>query len=150
MKELNVIRAVCPHDCPDTCGLLVTVENGKAVQLRGDPDHPFTRGFLCQKVSRYLERVYHPERLTHPLLRTGPKGTGQFRRISWDEAVKRIVAEFQLIAASADGPQAILPYSYAGTMGKLQGSSLDRRFFHRLGASLLDRTICATAGSAGC
>lgn len=130
--------------------MLVTVADGQAVRLRGDPEHPFTRGFLCQKVSRYLERVYHPDRLTHPLLRTGPKGAGQYRCISWDEAIARIASEFQRIAASADGPQAILPYSYAGTMGKLQGSSLDRRFFHRLGASLLDRTICATAGSAGC
>lgn len=146
----KTVRAVCPHDCPDTCGMLVTVADGQAVRLRGDPEHPFTRGFLCQKVSRYLDRVYHPDRLTHPLLRTGPKGAGQYRCISWDEAIARIASEFQRIAASADGPQAILPYSYAGTMGKLQGSSLDRRFFHRLGASLLDRTICATAGSAGC
>ncbi|MBM4073289.1 MAG: molybdopterin oxidoreductase family protein [Planctomycetes bacterium] len=146
----GTVRAVCPHDCPDTCGMLVTVADGRAVKLRGDPDHPFTRGFLCQKVSRYLERVYHPDRLTHPLLRTGSKGAGQFRRISWDEAIDRIADAFRKIAASADGPQAILPYSYAGTMGKLHNASLDRRFFHRLGASLLDRTICATAGAAGC
>ncbi len=150
MAELQVIRAVCPHDCPDTCGMLVTVENGRAIKLRGDPDHPFTRGFLCQKVSRYLERVYHPERLLYPQLRVGPKGAGEFRRASWDEALDLIAAKFREIAGSADGPQAILPYSYAGTMGKLHGSSLDRRFFHRLGASLLDRTICATAGAAGC
>lgn len=130
--------------------MLVTVEDGKAVSLRGDPEHPFTKGFLCQKVTRYLERVYHPARLKHPLLRTGPKGSGRFRRISWDEAITRICDRFKSIAASAHGPQAILPYSYAGTMGKLHGSSLDRRFFHRLGASLLDRTICATAGAAGC
>src|SRR5262245_56611190 len=149
MKELNVIRAVCPHDCPDTCGMLVTVENGKAVNLRGDPDHPFTKGFLCQKVSRYLERVYHPERLLYPQIRTGAKGAGQFRRASWGDAIELIVRTFREIASSPDGPQAILPYSYAGTMGKLHGSSLDRRFFHRLGASLLDRTICATAGAAG-
>ncbi len=150
MPELQVIRAVCPHDCPDTCGMLVTVENGKAVKLRGDPDHPFTKGFLCQKVARYLERVYHPERLLYPQIRSGPKGTGQFRRATWDEALDLIATKFRTIAASPDGPQAILPYSYAGTMGKLHGSSLDRRFFHRLGASLLDRTICATAGAAGC
>ncbi|MCI0684806.1 MAG: molybdopterin oxidoreductase family protein [Gemmataceae bacterium] len=130
--------------------MLVTVENGRAIKLRGDPDHPFTRGFLCQKVSRYLERVYHPERLLYPQLRVGPKGAGEFRRASWDEALDLIAAKFREIAGSADGPQAILPYSYAGTMGKLHGSSLDRRFFHRLGASLLDRTICATAGAAGC
>src|SRR2546425_7535913 len=114
MPELQVIRAVCPHDCPDTCGMLVTVENGKAVKLRGDPDHPFTRGFLCQKVTRYLERVYHPERLKYPMLRSGPKGSGQFRRISWDEAIARIVERFSEIARSSAGPQAILPYSYAG------------------------------------
>src|SRR5262249_36432969 len=150
MTSLKVVRAVCPHDCPDTCGMLVTVENGRAVGLRGDPDHPFTRGFLCQKVSRYLERVYHPDRLLWPLKRIGPKGKGSFARISWDEALDTIARRFADLAASAEGPQAILPYSYCGTMGKLQGSSLDRRFFHRLGASLLDRTICATAGAAGC
>lgn len=147
---LKVVRAVCPHDCPDTCGMLVTVQDGRAINLRGDPDHPFTRGFLCQKVTRYLERVYHPDRLQWPLRRVGPKGSGQFTRITWDEALDAIADCFRSIAASADGPQAILPYSYAGTMGLLQGSSLDRRFFHRLGASLLDRTICATAGAAGC
>lgn len=148
--ELKTIRAVCPHDCPDTCSMVVTVQNGKAVELRGDSKHPFTRGFLCQKVARYLERVYHPDRLKWPLKRIGAKGKGQFARISWDEALSTIARQFRVIANSADGPQAILPYSYAGTMGLLQGSSLDRRFFHRLGASLLDRTICATAGVAGC
>jgi anaerobic selenocysteine-containing dehydrogenase len=130
--------------------MVVTVKDGRAVDLRGDREQPFTQGFLCQKVSRYLERVYHPERLRWPLKRTGPKGAGQFTRIGWDEALDTIARRFREIAASADGPQAILPYSYAGTMGLIQGSSLDRRFFHRLGASLLDRTICATAGSAGC
>jgi anaerobic selenocysteine-containing dehydrogenase len=130
--------------------MLVTVEDGRAVKLRGDPEHPFTRGFLCQKVTRYLERVYHKDRLKWPMKRTGPKGSGQFTRITWEEAIDTIVRRFSEIAASADGPQAILPYSYAGTMGLLQGSSLDRRFFHRLGASLLDRTICSTAGAVGC
>jgi anaerobic selenocysteine-containing dehydrogenase len=129
---------------------VVTVRDGRAVKLRGDPEHPFTRGFLCTKVSRYLERVYHADRLKYPLRRVGPKGKAQFERITWDEAIQLIARRFREIAASPDGPQAILPYSYAGTMGKLQGSSLDRRFFHRLGASLLDRTICATAGAAGC
>lgn len=146
---LKVI-AVCPHDCPDTCGMVVTVEQGRAVALRGDAQHPFTRGFLCQKVARYLERVYHPERLQYPLRRVGPKGSGRFERIGWPEAIATIAQKFRDIAQSPDGPQAILPYSYAGTMGLLQGSSLDRRFFHRLGASLLARTICATAGVAGC
>ncbi len=147
---LPTVRAVCPHDCPDTCGMSITVRDGRAVELRGDPDHPFTRGFLCGKVAHYLDRVYHPERLQYPMKRVGPKGQGRFTRISWDEALDTIARRFREIAESAEGPQAILPYSYAGTMGKLQGSSLDRRFFHRLGASLLDRTICATAGAAGC
>jgi anaerobic selenocysteine-containing dehydrogenase len=150
MSEVKTVRIVCPHDCPDTCSMLVTVENGRATRLRGDPDHSFTDGFLCQKVSRYLERVYHPDRLKHPMVRTGPKGRGEFRRVGWDEAINLIARRFREIADSPDGPQAILPYSYAGTMGKLQSESLDRRFFQRLGASLLDRTICATAGAAGC
>ena len=150
-RSLQTVRAVCPHDCPDTCGLVVTVDDaGRAVDLRGDREHPFTRGFLCQKVNHYLDRVYHPDRLTSPLRRVGRKGEGRFERITWDEAVHTIAAKFREVAASADGPQAILPYSYAGTIGKLQYGSLDRRFFHRLGASLLDRTICATAGAAGC
>ncbi len=146
----KVVRAVCPHDCPDTCGMVVTVRDGRAVDLRGDKEHPFTRGFLCQKVSRYLERTYHADRLKYPMKRVGPKGKGQFERIAWDEAIATVAARFRQIASSRDGPEAILPYSYAGTMGKLQSESLDRRFFHRLGASLLDRTICATAGAAGC
>jgi anaerobic selenocysteine-containing dehydrogenase len=146
---ITTVRAVCPHDCPDACGLVVGVQDGRAVSLRGDRDHPFTQGFLCKKVARYLERVYHPGRLHYPMKRTGPKGSGRFARVSWDEALDLIAARFRAIAASPEGPQAILPYSYAGTMGKLQGSSLDRRFFHRLGASLLDRTICASAGAAG-
>lgn len=150
-NELTLVRAVCPHDCPDTCGLVVGVNAaGRAVQIRGDRDHPFTRGFLCQKVSNYLERVYHPERLLYPLRRLGGKGQGRFEQISWPEAIRTIADRFRAIAASVHGPQAILPYSYAGTMGKLMYGSLDRRFFHRLGASLLDRTICATAGAAGC
>src|SRR5215213_3262174 len=149
-QSLTSVRAVCPHDCPDTCGLVVTVEGGRAVKLRGDKEHPFTRGFLCQKVSHYLDRVYHRDRLLYPMRRVGPKGEGKFERISWDEAIRTIAERFSAIAKSSDGPQAILPYSYAGTMGKLMYASLDRRFFHRLGASLLDRTICATAGAAGC
>ncbi|MBS0264591.1 MAG: molybdopterin oxidoreductase family protein [Planctomycetes bacterium] len=149
MNAPSTHMAVCPHDCPDTCSLQVTVEKGRAVRLGGNPQHPFTRGFLCHKVSRYLERVYHPERLQYPLRRIGPKGAGQFTRITWDDALAGIVARFRSIAQSAEGPQAILPYSYCGTMGKIQSQSLDRRFFHRLGASKLDRTICATAGGVG-
>src|SRR5947209_2328885 len=127
----------------------VTVRDGVAVDLRGDREHPFTRGFLCQKMTRYLDRVYSPDRLLHPLRRVGPKGSGRFEQVSWDTALAEVAARFASIAASPEGPQAILPYSYYGTMGKLQASSLDRRFFHRLGASTLDRTICASAGSLG-
>jgi len=150
--SLQTIKGVCPHDCPDACGLDIHVDpdTGRAVRLRGDRDHPFTAGFLCRKVNHYLERVYHADRLKFPMRRVGRKGEGRFERITWDDAIRTIAERYRTIAASPDGPQAILPYSYAGTMGKIQGSSLDRRFFHRLGASLLDRTICATAGAAGC
>jgi anaerobic selenocysteine-containing dehydrogenase len=144
-----VVRGACPHDCPDTCALLVTVENGRAIKVEGAPDHPTTRGTLCTKVARYLDRTYASDRVLHPLRRVGPKGTGRFERIGWDEALDTIAARFKEIAASPDGPQAILPYSYAGTMGLLQYCSMDRRFFHKLGASLLDRTICSSAGKAG-
>ena len=129
--------------------MLVTVEDGRATRVAGDPDHPFTQGFLCAKVNRYLERTYHRDRLLHPLRRVGRKGTGTFERISWDEAIGEIADRLTAIARSADGPQAILPYSYAGTMGLIQGSSVDRRFFHALGASKLDRTICSMAGTIG-
>ena len=145
----HVVRAACPHDCPDTCAMLVTVEDGRAVGVRGDPEHPFTNGFLCTKVSRYHERTHSPDRVLHPMRRVGRKGEGRFERVSWDEALDEIAGRFAEIAASEDGPEAILPYSYAGTMGLVQGESMDRRFFHRLGASLLARTICATAGSEG-
>ena len=147
--QQKIVRAACPHDCPDTCAMLVTVENGRAVRVAGDPAHPVTRGFLCTKVNNYEQRTYSPERIQTCLKRTGPKGTGQFVPITWDEALDTIAARFRDIAASADGPQAILPYSYAGTMGLLQSESMDRRFFNRLGASQLDRTICASAGTAG-
>ena len=139
------VRATCPHDCPDTCALLITVENGVATQVKGDPDHPTTAGVLCTKVARYTERTYHSERLLHPMRRVGKKGEGKFERISWDEALDDIAGRLQGIAAR--DPQAIVPYSYAGTMGQVQGESMSARFFHKLGASLLDRTICAEAGA---
>jgi len=145
----RIVHAACPHDCPDTCAMLVTVENGRATSIRGDPAHPPTQGVLCTKVARYLERTYSPDRVLHPMRRVGRKGEGRFARISWDEALDTIASRFTAIARSPDGPQAILPYSYCGTMGLLQSCSLDRRFFHRLGASLLDRTICSSAGKAG-
>jgi anaerobic selenocysteine-containing dehydrogenase len=145
----RIVRGACPHDCPDTCALLTTVENGRAIAIRGAPDHPATNGVLCTKVARYLERTYSDQRVLHPMRRTGRRGEGRFARISWDDAIAEIAERFGAIAASTEGPEAILPYSYAGTMGLLQYASMDRRFFHRLGASLLDRTICASAGKAG-
>ena len=143
------MRGACPHDCPDTCATLVTVENGRATRIQGDPEHPITQGFLCTKVNRYLERTYHADRVLTPLKRVGAKGAGEFVESTWDEALDAIAARLNAIAKSSDGPQAILPYSYGGTMGMLQGESMDRRFFHVLGASHLDRTICATAGMIG-
>ena len=144
----NIRHSVCALDCPDACSLLVTVEDGRATRLRGNPEHPVTRGFLCGKVAKYLDREYAPDRLLYPQRRTGAKGAGRFERISWDAALDEIAT--RLAAAAREfGPEAILPYSYAGTMGLLHGSGMDRRFFHRLGASRLDRTICSTAGNAG-
>ena len=142
----EVIRAVCPHDCPDTCLMLVTVDDGRATRIAGDPDHPFTQGFLCTKVSKYLERTYHPDRLAFPQIRVGAKGEGRFRRATWDEALALIAERLNTIIASTDGPQAIVPYSYAGTMGLVQGEGMASRFFRRIGASFLDRTICSSAG----
>ncbi len=144
----GTVRGACPHDCPDTCAIITTVEHGRAVRIQGDPDHPVTQGFLCAKVNRYIERTYHHDRLTHPLRRVGPKGRGQFEPVSWDEALADIAKRLAEVI-STHGAEAILPYSYAGTMGYLQGESMDRRFFHTLGASRLDRTICSTAGAAG-
>jgi anaerobic selenocysteine-containing dehydrogenase len=141
-------HSVCALDCPDCCSLTVEVdENGRAVRLRGDRNHPVTRGFLCGKVAQYLERVYHPERLLFPQRRVGAKGEGRFERISWDAALDEIANRLAEISEQY-GSEAILPYSYAGTMGLLNGSGMDRRFFHRLGASRLDRTICSAAGGA--
>ncbi len=143
----SVVRGACPHDCPDTCALLTTVENGRAIKVQGNPAHALTDGVLCTKVSRYTERTYHPERVLTPLRRVGPKGAGRFEPVGWDEALHDIATRLQAIAARE--PQAILPYSYAGTMGLVQGESMSARFFHKLGASLLDRTICASAGAEG-
>jgi anaerobic selenocysteine-containing dehydrogenase len=144
----RVLKVVCPHDCPDTCVMTVTLEGERAVAIGGDPDHRFTQGFLCAKVNQYLDRVYSPDRILHPMRRVGRKGEGKFERITWDEALDAILRRFREII-EIHGPQAILPYSYAGNMGLLSSASMDRRFFHALGASLLDRTICASAGVAG-
>ena len=141
------VRGACPHDCPDTCALLTTVEGGVATKVQGNPAHPQTDGVLCTKVSRYAERTYHPDRLLSPLKRIGPKGSGQFEAVSWDDALAGIAAKLKPIAAR--NPEAIVPYSYAGTMGLVQGEAMASRFFNRLGACLLDRTICSSAGGEG-
>ena len=184
----SVVHAACPHDCPDACGVLITVEEGRATRIQGDPGHPVTRGFLCGKVAKYLDRVYSPDRVLYPMRRVGPKGaaagaadagegaratqarsfapgqpgaavptraestqaepTRAWQRISWDDALGEITSRFREII-SEHGSEAILPYSYGGTIAALNGASMDRRFFHRLGASQLDRTICSAAGEAG-
>jgi len=155
MKQ--VVHAACPHDCPDACGVLITVEDGRATKIKGDPSHPVTRGFLCAKVAKYLDRVYSPDRVLYSMRRVGPKGqaTGEgaratqaWQRISWDEALEEITSRFKKITGEF-GSEAILPYSYGGTLGVLNGASMDRRFFHRLGASQLARNICSAAGEAG-
>ena len=151
----KVVHAACPHDCPDACGVLITVEDHRATRIQGDPAHPVTRGFLCAKVAKYLDRVYSPDRVFYPMRRVRPKGsvagegaTQAFERISWDEALDEITSRFRSIT-SEFGSEAILPYSYGGTLGALNGGSMDRRFFHRLGASQLARNICSAAGEAG-
>jgi anaerobic selenocysteine-containing dehydrogenase len=174
----QVVHAACSHDCPDACGVLITVEDGRATKIQGDPGHPVTRGFLCAKVAKYLDRVYSPDRVMYPMRRIAAKGltAGQrsfaphgqpraavptqafptekqqfsqtWRRISWDEALDEIASRFREIV-SEFGSEAILPYSYGGTLGALNGASMDRRFFGRLGASQLERSICSAAGEAG-
>ncbi len=166
----KIVHAACPHDCPDACGVLITVEDGRAMKIQGDPQHPVTRGFLCGKVAKYLERVYSPDRVLYPMRRIAAKGraaeqrssaprgrvedpapqdpTHAWQRISWDEALDEIAARLRAIIAEF-GSKAILPYSYGGTLGALNGASMDRRFFGRLGASQLERAICSAAGEAG-
>jgi len=161
----RVVKAACPHDCPDACGVLITVQDGRATKIQGDPEHPVTRGFLCAKVAKYLDRVYSPDRMLYPMRRIGPKGPAAgaaiaggsaratqteavWQRISWDEALDEIAERFRTISAEF-GAEAILPYSFGGTLGALNSASMDRRFFHRLGASQLERAICSAAGEAG-
>jgi len=152
----RVVHAACPHDCPDACGVLITIEDGRATKIQGDPAHPVTRGFLCAKVAKYLDRVYSPGRVLYPMRRVGAKGPcgagaparEVFQRIAWDEALDEITHRFKNIIAEF-GPESILPYSYGGTLGALNGASMDRRFFHRLGASQLERSICSSAGEEG-
>jgi len=149
----RVVHAACPHDCPDACGVLITVESGRATKIQGDPAHPVTRGFLCAKVAKYLDRVYSPDRVLYPMRRIAPKGEGcrdarDFERITWEQALDEITARLKTISRDF-GSEAILPYSYGGTLGALNGGSMDRRFFHRLGASQLHRSICSAAGEEG-
>jgi molybdopterin guanine dinucleotide-containing S/N-oxide reductase-like protein len=161
----RVVHASCPHDCPDACGVLITIEDGRATRIQGDPEHPVTRGFLCAKVAKYLDRVYSPDRVLYPMRRVGPKGAASlregrartpvapfgesaFERISWDEALDEITHRLRRVVAEY-GCESILPYSYGGTLGALNGASMDRRFFHRLGASQLERSICSSAGEEG-
>jgi len=174
----RIVHAACPHDCPDACGVLITVEDGRATKIQGDPGHPVTRGFLCAKVAKYLDRVYSLDRVLYPMRRIAAKGIAAeqlsfaparqpracpevaegaaiptqeaqvWERITWDEALDEIASRFRSIIAEF-GSEAILPYSYGGTLGAINGASMDRRFFSRLGASELERTICSSAGEAG-
>ena len=140
MSEKTVIGA-CPHDCPDTCSMLITVKDGKATAVRGNPEHPFTRGGLCVKVNNYQDRTYSPDRVLYPLRRSGPKGSGQFERISWDDALSEIKQRWDGIIAE-HGPTAILPYSYLGTEGILNGLNVGDPLFNKLGATISERTFC--------
>ncbi|HET7036229.1 MAG TPA: molybdopterin-dependent oxidoreductase, partial [Thermomicrobiaceae bacterium] len=145
-QQTIVVRGACPHDCPDTCATLTTVRDGRAIAFAGDPAHPFTDGWLCAKVRPYLERVYHPDRLRYPLKRSGPKGvgSGQWQRISWDEAIATIAGRWQAIIREY-GAAAILPYSFSGTLGLVQNTATVARLWNRMGACGLERSICGAA-----
>jgi len=140
----SIVVGACPHDCPDTCSILTTVEDGKAIAVRGNPDHPFTRGRLCVKVNNYQERVYSEQRVLYPLRRVGAKGSGSFARISWEEATAEIAARWTKIIAES-GAEAILPYSYLGTQGVINGLNVGDPLFNRLCASVSERTFCDSA-----
>lgn len=140
----QMIHGACPHDCPDTCGVITEVADGRAVNFYGDPDHPITQGWLCAKVRPYLKHVYHPDRLRHPLRRAGSKGSGHWQRISWDEAIAEIANQWAAII-DRYGAEAILPYSYSGTLGLVQMTVASARLWNRLGASRLERSICCAA-----
>ena len=143
-ESVTLVRGACPHDCPDTCATITEVRDGRAVRFYADADHTHTQGWLCAKVRPYLERVYHPDRLTHPLRRVGPKGSGQWQQISWEAAINEIASRWQQIIAEY-GPAAILPYSYSGTLGLLQNMISASRLWNRMGASDLERSICGAA-----
>lgn len=147
-EQNGIFPAVCSLDCPDQCGLLLHKKDGKIVKIQGDPNHPVTKGNICNKVRHMTERIYDPKRLKYPLKRVGAKGEGKFERITWEEAMNTIYSNWTKLIET-EGPESILPYSFYGNMGKLNSEGMDRRFFHRLGACLLDRTICSSAGSTG-
>ncbi len=146
-QSTRIVRGACPHDCPDTCAVITEVQDGKAISFQGDPDHPFTQGWLCAKVRPYLDRVYDPDRLLQPMRRTGPKGSDAWETISWDEAIEDIASRWKAII-SEHGAAAILPYSYSGTLGLVQNGVASERLWNRIGASGLDRTICDAAATA--
>lgn len=137
----TTVRAACPHDCPDTCAMHVTVENGRATKVAGDPDHPLTRGGLCVKVNNYQDKVYSPDRVLHPMRRSGPKGSGRFEPISWDEALDEVAARFRA-AIDQHGAETVMPVSYLGTEGILNGLNAGDAFFNKLGATIAERTYC--------
>lgn len=145
---MEIRYSVCPHDCPDTCAWKVELEAGKVVRVSGDDTHPVTQGVICEKARYYPERIYGPRRVLYPMRRTGPKGSGTFERISWDEALEEIQVRWQVLIEKY-GPESILPYSYAGTEGVINKGVMDQRFFNRLGATRLERTICSAAGGQG-
>ncbi|MGE7762843.1 molybdopterin oxidoreductase family protein [Peribacillus sp. NPDC097895] len=144
----GVFPSVCSLDCPDQCGLLLHKKDGKIIKVQGDPDHPVTKGNICNKVRNMTARLYDPNRLTQPLKRIGPKGEGKFAPISWEEAIDTITSKWKDLIEK-HGPESILPYSFYGNMGNLSAEGMDRRFFHKLGASMLERSICNAAGSVG-
>ena len=147
-RQPITVFGACPHDCPDTCAIVATVDDGRVVSVRGNPDHPYTAGRLCVKVNHYEERVHSPDRLLHPMRRVGPKGSGQFERISWDQALQTITSRWQGLIA-AHGPQVIQPYSYLGTQGTLNGLNVGDPFFNKLGAAVSERTFCDSGASTG-
>ncbi|MDV7764162.1 molybdopterin oxidoreductase family protein [Peribacillus sp. CSMR9] len=144
----GVFPSVCSLDCPDQCGLLLHKKDGKIIKVLGDPDHPVTKGNICNKVRNMTARLYDPNRLKQPLKRIGPKGEGNFTPISWEEAIDTITSKWKELI-EMHGPESILPYSFYGNMGNLSAEGMDRRFFHKLGASMLERSICNAAGSVG-
>src|SRR3954465_14021662 len=147
-QQNGIFSSVCSLDCPDQCGLLLHKKDGKIFKVEGDPNHPVTKGFICNKVRKITERIYDEKRLKFPMKRNGAKGEGKFVRISWEEAIKTITTRWKELLQN-EGAESILPYSFYGNMGNLSAEGMDRRFFHRLGTSQLDRSICNSAGAVG-